>query len=209
MDKLYTSTAWIAVAAVMFLFSAAAYGQDGWGGNTGLTYYQPQAQEGEKKLKILEVHAGVAVQEGVVAPGGGRSPLSLRATVGVNLLKFNIPKLGGRILHGPFFTFPFSIEIGFLQNVQQYAPGIGWQFSGRPSKHWKWIFGPQVSVVAKGMTAFGLGVFLGAVYYFLSGFGMFAEVNMDAYFGSQNAFVFGGSAGLLITYELFKPVKDE
>jgi len=195
----------IAAAAAFMLISSEGHAQEeGWSESTGLAYYQPMAQPRGKELRIYEIHGSLAGQIGVAAPGPSRSPISLRVLAGVNLLKFDIPALGGRILHGPFITFPFSIEIGYLQDIAQFGPGAGWQFSGRPSRHWKWIFGIQAALAANGGASGGPGLHFGAVYYFLSGFGLFGEINLETYFGSSNAFTAGISAGLMITYEIFK-----
>jgi hypothetical protein len=184
-----------------------ARGQDeGWGTSTSLAYYAPGLQQKPKKLQTYEVHASLAFQEGgVLAPSPSRSPMSLRAMIGVNVLKFNVKGLGGRILHGPFVALPLSIEIGYLQDIQQYGPAVGWQFSGRPSKHWKWMLGIQVSFVTPDINAAGPGIHLGAAYYFLAGFGIFGEADIDAYFGGgKAALTAGGTAGLLITYEFYR-----
>ena len=201
-----------AAAAMLALLSPcrSARGQDeGWGASPTLAYYAPGLQAKPKKLKTYEVHASLAFQEGgVLAPSPSRSPMSLRAMVGVNVFKFSVKALGGRVLTGPFVALPFSIEIGYLEDIQQYAPAVGWQFSGRPSKHWKWMFGIQVSLVTPDYNIAGPGVHLGAAYYFLAGFGIFGEANLDAYFGSKNVLTAGGTAGLLITYEFYKMKKS-
>jgi hypothetical protein len=194
-----------AVAALVFA-SGNAHGQDeSWGTSGSLGYYQPIGPQKVKKLKIYEVHASLAAQPiGVALPGPVRTPIGLRVMAGVNLFKFKSDPLGGRVLHGPFVTVPFSIEIGYLSDMVQFGPGIGWQFSGRPSQHWKWFFDIQAAVAANGGIAGGPGVHLGFVYYFLSGFGLFGDADIESYFGKESAFTVGLSVGLIMTYEIFK-----
>ena len=192
-----------AACAATFLFASGGLAQDEWGA-ASLGYVQPAGPE--KKLHVYEIHASLAVQPvGVAAPGPARTPIGLRVMAGANVLKFDVPGLGGRVLHGPFITFPFSIEIGYLEDVMQFGPGVGWQFSGRPSKHWKWFFDIQVAMAVNGGTCAGPGVHVGAAYYFLSGFGLFGDVDIESYFGADaGAFTVGLSVGLLMTYEIFK-----
>ncbi len=191
---------------VLFLCGEASSQVERWGSSTGMAYYGPVAAPRAKKLRTYEVHGSLAIQEGVVlAPSPSRSPMSLRAMVGVNVFKFHIAALGGRILNGPFFSFPFSIEIGYLEDIKQFGPALGWQFSARPSPHWKWLAGIQISLITPDVNAVGPGIYLGAVYYFLAGFGIFGEANLDVYFASaRNSLTAGGTVGVAITYEFFR-----
>lgn len=194
------------LAAVLLCAGGPARAQDeSWGTSGSLGYYQPIGPQKVKKLKIYEIHASLAAQPiGIAVPGPVRTPISLRVMAGVNLFKFKSDPLGGMILTGPFVTMPFSIEIGYLSDIVQFGPGIGWQFSCRPSKHWKWFFDIQAAVSANGGFAGGPGIHLGFVYYFLSGFGLFGDADFESYFGEKSAFTVGLSVGLIMTYEIFK-----
>jgi len=205
--KWFVSSSFLAVITFVFLFAPYELKaqESGWGTYPSISL----SQQGQpKKMIPIEIYGSVAFQEGgTLAPSAVRSPMSLRFLLGVNFLKLNISSLGGRILHGPFFSLPFSIEIGYLQDIKEFGPAIGWQFSGRPSKHWKWLFGVQLSWITPDYNLVGPGIQFGGVYYFLAGLGLFAEANIDAYFGGPNVLTAGGSAGIIFDYEFYKPKK--
>jgi hypothetical protein len=160
---------------------------------------------------IYEFFAHLGVQEGLVL---GEAAGSLRAPLGVKpLFGFNFLELGStRILFGATLSVPFSVEMGFGHDLAQFAVAPGAALSRRECANWGWFAGLEVPVVvtperregAKAEVLVGVTARGGAAWYFLTGFGVYGEASLDVYFGPQTAAAIGVTAGLVLSYEMFR-----
>lgn len=168
------------------------------------------------KTIIWELYGNLGVQEGVVLGGEDlRAPLSVKPLVGFNFIQIG----STRLLLGVTMAFPFSLEMGWGTDMAQLALAPGVTISRRECANWGWFAGIEVPLVItperlEGSTTevlAGLGLRGGAAWYFLAGLGIYAEANVDLYFGEQNAAVLGVTGGLVLSWEMyrFKPGVSE
>ena len=160
---------------------------------------------------VYEFFANLGVQEGLVlgdAAASLRSPLGLKPLVGFNFLKFG----SSRLMLGATLALPFSIEMGYGQDLAQLAVAPGVALSRRECANWGWFAGLEVPVVvtperipgAEPETLLGVGLRGGAAWYFLTGIGVYGEAGFELYFGPETAATLGLTGGIVVSYEMFR-----
>ncbi len=205
-------SSWVLATALVMLLARipGVHAQvSGWAGSSSPAVGSGM---GRGQTRVLELFGQVGLQEGVVAGDTGasdqRSPLALKPLIGLNFHEI----AHTRIMVGVTLAFPFSLEMGFGHDISQVAVAPGVLVSRRECASWGWYAGAELPVVitperivgAQTEALFGVSLRGGASWYFTAGFGVFAEMNMDLYFGDSAAFVFGGTAGIVVSYEMFR-----
>lgn len=201
----------VLVLLVLGLMAPRAGAQvSGWAG-------QPDAPAagstmGRGKTTVMELFGQLGVQEGVVlgqtGADGRRAPLGVKPLLGFNFFEIKHT----RMLLGVTLAFPFSVEMGWGNDVTQFAIAPGVNLSYRVCANWGWFAGVEIPVVVSPERIEGAptevlgGVSLrgGAAWYFTTGLGIFAEANLDLYFGDSAAFVMGVTGGVVLSYEMFR-----
>ncbi len=160
---------------------------------------------------VYEFFANLGVQEGLVlgdAAGSLRAPLGIKPLVGFNFLELGT----SRLMLGATLALPFSIEMGFGQDLTQVAVAPGVALSRRTCANWGWFAGIEVPIVvtperipgAEPETIVGVGLRGGAAWYFLTGLGVYGEAGVELYFGRDTAAALGVTGGIVVSYEMFR-----
>jgi hypothetical protein len=161
------------------------------------------------RTRLLELTGQLGVQEGVVlGERTGRAPLGLKPLFGVNFLEIG----STRLMLGATLALPFSVEIGYGEDIAQVGLVPGVVISRRECANWGWFAGLEVPVVitperregAATEVLGGLTLRGGAAWYFLAGLGIYGEADVDIYIGRERAVVLGVTGGLVLSYEMFR-----
>jgi hypothetical protein len=206
------TTTWLAVtllAAGLACTPPCLAQVSGWAGSSA-----PPAPSnmGRGPTTVMELFGQIGVQIGGVFDGSQasdvRSPLGIKPLVGLNFFEIK----DTRILLGVTLAFPFSVEMGWGNDVNMFAFAPGVQVGRRECANWSWFAGVEIPIVvsperiagAATEVLGGIGLRGGAAWYFLSGFGIYGEGSLELYFGDSAAFVMGVTGGIVISWEMFR-----
>lgn len=171
------------------------------------------ARLGLGETVVHELFGQIGLQEGVVVGTDGsvdrpRAPLGVKPLVGFSFHEI----ASSRVLLGLTLAVPFSVETTWGRKLVQVGVAPGVVVSRRECAGLGWFAGLEVPFVvtpertrgARTEVLAGLTLRGGAAWYFCAGLGLFAEVDFDVYVGTSTAFVVGGTAGVVVSYEMFR-----